>query len=525
MKTNIGIYIAGIALFLTACYKDKGEYTYRSINELSLTFSPATELDGNAYIFALPQKDTLYFELTPIVEQTDLKGESNLEYRWVIPNGKTSDTVYTKSYTFKFPPRKTKSYMNVLFGVKDLTTGLEVYQNMLLRTIVPFLNSWLILHGEEGDRKIAALEYDDSQTHLQRQVMDIYEALNENRRFQDAFALDFTSEYSADMLFILEPDSAFTYDPFMGKVLKTQQQMLPLASGAARKCYCHHPGNNPGIIDENGRFFHSGSWGYFYNAKINGDFQYQADQIYVSADRYYTMWDNVNKRFMYYNGGMNWYKPYEDSRVDESTLMAPITLFPPDIVTKINASGKNVLWMGRGLTQASASGASVLLQDIQNQVYSMIHIGYGGKDKAAKGDDKPDQSLAVDTLTLLNADFDKDSRFASTYAFSNQLFYSLGNEVYLYNLVTRESTLLYAVDEGGKITKLAFRLEDQSTADSKNAEKILGIAVETPEGKGEFYEIFLDEAGDVVQSEKYEGFGKIVDFVFTHIVHRKYELI
>lgn len=525
MKTNIGIYILGIALFLTACYKDKGDYSYRLINELNLTFSPATELDGNAYIFALPQKDTLYFELTPIVEQTDLKGEGNLEYRWVIPNGETSDTVYTKSYIFKFPPRKTKSYMNVLFCVKDMTTGLEVYQNMLLRTIVPFLNSWLILHGEEGDRKIAALEYDATQTHLQRQVMDAYEALNETRRFQDAFAMDFTSGGEVDMLFILEPDSSFVYDPFMGRVLKTQQQMLPPASGASRKCCCHHPGDNPGIIDENGRFYHSGAWGYFYNARINGDFQYQADQIYVSKERYYTMWDNANKRFMYYNGSMNWYKPYEDSRVDESTLTAPITLFPPDMAAKINASDKNVLWMGRGLTQTSGSGASVLLQDIHSQMYSMIHIGYGGKDKAGKGEDEPGQSLTVDTLTLRDADFDKDSRFASTCAFSNQLFYSLGSEVYLYNLVTREKTLLHAVDEGGKITKLAFRLEDKTMMPPMNEDRILGIAVETAEGKGEFYEIFLDEAGDVIRSAKYEGFGPIVDFVFTHITHRKYELM
>lgn len=527
MKTNTGIYILGMLLLLTACYKDKGNYAYQSINEIKLTFSPVSEKNDDSYIFALPQKDSLFFELTPVVEQTEMKNESNLEYRWIIPDGETKDTVYSKSYMFKFPPRKTKNYGNVLFSVKDLTTGLETYRKVLVKTIVPFIKSWLVLHGKDGDRKIAALEYDATQTQLQRQVGDIYESIKETRRFKNAFAMDFTSSSDLDMLFILEPDSCFVLDPFECEVKKTNTQMLPpSSSGHFRICCSHHPGTYVGAVDSKGRLYHSGAWGYFYNAKADGDFKYHADRIYVSKERYYTIWDDVNKKFMYYNSALNWYKPWEDARQSESDLNAQISLFPSDIAAKMNTSGKNVLWMGCGLTSASASGASVLLQDVQTRVYHMLHIGYGGKDKAGrKEDDKPVSTMTADTLTLGDANFEEDSQFASTYVFSNQLFYSLEDGVYLYNLITRDKTLLYSAGEGRKITKLAFRLEGESTMSSMDAERILGIAVETPDGKGEFHEIFLDGAGDVTRSAKYDGFGPIVDFLFTHLVHQRYDIL
>lgn len=524
MEKYTGICCLGVTLLLGGCYEDKGNYDYKEINEMSLTFSPASEgSKADAYIFSLPQKDSLFFELSAQVTQTNFDNDRNLEYRWVIPGEDTADTVYSKSYTFKFPPKKPKSYTNVLFSIKDKTNDVEFYQKLLVKTITPFLRSWMILHGRKGDRRIGVLEYEADRMQLSRKITDVYEELKGIRRFQNADIIKYSSMYERDVtkgdrLYVLEQDSCTWIYPFSCDVKGNAQNMMPngFRSKFAR-CVCTTPGIHFAITDTDGKLYH-GSYGHFYRTIMSDDVkEYYADQVYVAGGRCMTIWDDHHKQFFYYDAGTNYY-PYDGSKGDENSFSARITRFPE--IENLDLSKLEMMWMGHGLTENSNSGASVVMKNSEDGTYTLLHIGYGKSEK-----DESKEYVGVEIVNLNNPDFNVNSVFSSTYAYQNQLFYTLGSEVYLYNVASGESDFLYSVGTGKKITKMAFRTENRSSFRPENFEKMLGIVVETADGKGEFHEVFLNEASDVIGTAAHTGFGPIVDFCFSYLEHAGYDIL
>ena len=166
------IYILGVVAFmLGGCYEDKGNYDYKKVNDLeSITFLPEpterTETSCN-YRYRQPSLDTLRVTYTPVVTQSDVTGEDNLEFQWITSktvNKKTVlDTLRSKELTLKFAPKKKTSYAP-LFKVIDHSTGVEYYTKFNMNTVVPFVNSWFVLHGAQGDRKLGVVEGINAET-------------------------------------------------------------------------------------------------------------------------------------------------------------------------------------------------------------------------------------------------------------------------------------------------------------------------------------------------------------------------
>lgn len=533
MKINKIVGMLGIAFLVTGCYKDKGEYLYKDINDVALVVTPTGNgISEEAYVFTQPQEDTLYVELKAGVTQTLQIGDENIQYRWILTAGSQKDTVYTSACHFSFPPQKKFSY-DVLLSVTDRTTGLEIYKNLRLKTVVPFIRSWLVLHGKEGDRRIGAVEFDTSGIQFQRLVPDIYENFHGVRRFQNAFGLLYASGGAGynvekgDRLFILQPDSCTWMYPFTCKVWANQNQMMnsmetfEFTGGTGLI-----PGNIKGIMDKQGHYYHNGAWGYFYLAEAADELtDYHVDRACIAweGDRAVTMWDAVHKRLMYY--GYNWYMGYMEQRQDLSSFSARITLFPEDALKGISLEDKELLWMGTGLTNAAKTGSSVLFKKAGVDSCFLYHISYGGsKDGYSFLGGAGDEQEYVKTTLLkwANSGFNEQTVFASTAAFTEQLFYAAGSDVYLYNLASGEANFLYSVGDGKTITKLAFRKESQGAVDD-NGDKILGIAVRTATGEGEMHQIVLNEAADVIFTTSNGGFGPIVDFCYTYIEHMLYD--
>lgn len=539
MKKYIGIYIAGLLLFLSACYDDKGNYSYSDINEMTVKMTPASEGErDDIYIFTQSQDDSLLFTLTPEVEQTLEKESGNLTYTWMrqwTHERKThKDTLHTPSCTFGFPPKTAMSY-SVMFILKDETNGQEIYKQLTVKTVVPYIRSWLLLHGNDGDRRIGALEYDATKLHVQRIETDIYEKLQGRRRFQKAFAMKYASGYNRDIekgdkLFVFQPDSVTWIYPFNCTEQGSTVKMMPGGWNARFVSCTSNLDGKFGVLCDDGKYYHNGAFGYFYQAQAEvGSTDYQADRAYMSADAYVTLWDDTHKKLIYY-GNNNWYDSWTDSRVDISSFDSRIVYFTPDNLKDFNLSDCRLLWMGKGLTDQSETGASVLLKTNSGGTCHMLNIGYGGKDKsfslkAPKDDGDEPGFVNVENLILKNADFDEHTVFASTGAFRNQLFYAQGSDLYLYNIISGESDFLYSTGSGKTITRLAFRQEERGSMDSDfGHERMLGIAVVTAEGQGEFHELILDEAGDVSQSSSFDGFGPIIDFCYTYLSHANYDL-
>ena len=534
MKKYIICCILGMLVWETGCYEDKGNYSYGEINEMTLGFSPATTTSNpDLYVFPQPPQDTLFFELTPVVEQTRETDTDNLECCWQLFREKVDeeekfDTVYSKSYVFKFAPGVPTVY-DVLFSVRDKGNGVERYRRLKLKTSVPFIRSWLILHGKEGDRKIGALEYDTTGMIMSRQVEDICFEVKGERLYQDAFAMCFVSDglpralNDDDRLYLLTPEQCYWLHPFTCEERAATAVMMPRGwTGRFKSCIATDARELVDLVDEAGNYFHCGAFGFFYKAAYkNGIAGAHVDLAYTSARAYTTLWDGVNRRFMYYQKQVDLYESRENIRqaedhFDKKMLMS---VFPDKAMLEMDSPEEELVWLGRAVASNAETGGSAIFRNTLTGEYSLFHVAYE--------QNMEDASEFVSTWIqkLKNIDFRPDSKIAVTESFTDQIFYSSESEVYLYNTINGYTSFLYSVGKGNKITKLDFRMINKGTIEQDfSALKILGVGVETTAGEGEFHELFLDESGDVVKHAVYRGFGPVMDFCYTALNHMKYDL-
>ena len=118
---------------------------------------------------------------------------------------------------------------------------------------------------------------------------------------------------------------------------------------------------------------------------------------------------------------------------------------------------------------------------------------------------------------LSGLNINENSQFATSWAYANQLFYTVDGDLYLYSLTTGDSRLLYSVTSGGTITKMKFAVARGYMgfyfAEGLNSR--LGLVVENPDGTGEVHDLRLENSGDVSQVIECGGFGPIADIVFS----------
>lgn len=520
MKTNI-LLLGVMPFLLAACYEDKGNYDYKEVNDvLSLTFSPEPVVSEYSYDYKYrqPALDTLYVTYTPQVEQSQQEGGVNLEFQWIqsrIVNQKTVyDTVKAKELTLKYPPKKASSY-SPLFRMIDHSTGIEYYRQFTMKTEVPFIMSWFVLHGQPGDRKIGVVEGidDPAKTAI---AFDAYEEIWGIRRFQNAIGFVYASSdgdiyTDYEHITVLQPDSCAYMHPFNLLVTKRYEQMFPVLASRPRFVYGvgDETASSTLIVDERGQCYWAKSFGYYFMVNTNEETKdYVADKVFISEGGYATIWDKEHKRFYYYqlrSNGTMWSDPGIHPE-DEGFNNAVLTLFDEGVFAEGELENQEVLYLGQGNNSLSERGVMVLAADADKH-YTVYQIGYNVKGSSSV--------ISMEKVPLPGLSLDENSVIATSVAYADQFFFTRSSGVYLYNMMSGEEIMLY--DAGGEIAQLEFRIARNYDPGygAVNANNRLGIVVNNPDGTGELHEIFLDGAGDVQRNVIYTGFGPIQDIVFS----------
>lgn len=517
------IYILGVVAFmLGGCYEDKGNYDYKKVNDLeSITFLPEpterTETSCN-YRYRQPSLDTLRVTYTPVVTQSDVTGEDNLEFQWITSktvNKKTVlDTLRSKELTLKFAPKKKTSYAP-LFKVIDHSTGVEYYTKFNMNTVVPFVNSWFVLHGAQGDRKLGVVEGINAETDELSVVYDAYQDIWGIRRFQDATKLLYLSSDGSDYanlivehMFAIQPDSCAYMHPFDLVVNKRFELMMPNVSPRPRLAYASGDGYSAGfLVDANGHLYWTKGMGWMFTVKTDDNTKnYQVKNVFLSRSGYATIWDREHRQFMYYNmnGNRMIWSNSEIHPEDESSVV--LTLFDKGIFAEDEWKNQEIVYMGQGNSDISEEGTIIIGVDGQ-QNYTVYQLGFNGQGTSF---------IEVSKTPAVNMNLDATSQFATSIAFKDQIFYTRNSAVYLYNVASGEEIYLY--DAGGPITKLQFRIAawDNTGYGTIDANRRLAVVVNNPDGTGELHELFLTSGGDVDKTFIHTGFGEIQDIVFTN---------
>lgn len=515
---NKNICIIGLLLTLTlgSCYKDKGNYDYKDVNNFEVTVTPApADKETNLYLVNQPGATAETFQLTAEGKQTLNKSEENLEYIWyrtlnVEGEKVSSDTITGKENLMKLPAAK-KSVWNVLLVVRDKSLDIEYYRSITVKTKVPFTNSWLFVHGAAGERKIGSLSWDVAGK--AEIIPDILDAMGRSG-FPYMTGITYTSggaedHYLQERLFITSSPDSITYIfPFDCKKMGDYREMNVSANVHFREVITPKVSGASyvGLISTDGKYYYSTSWGIPEFSQAQGDVSsdYSIDLAYMDSQGYVTLWDDTHKRLMNCIDGTVGYM----GTVDANAL-----------------AGKKALWLGRDAKTKGTGDEEPSLFIAKNEHNGkcyLYHISYDDNgDKPAMGDDGnggEGDGFAYGNVTCDSTHawgFDNSTLFAVSNYYQDQFFFTKDNAVYRGIMASGESIKLY--EPQGTIKKIAFRYTNQSSVVEFNVNQyILALVVTNAEGHDEIHEIHLNNGGDVEKVETYDlGDITIIDWEFT----------
>ncbi len=527
---NTGKLITGFLLLMlaSACYKDKGNYDYKTVNNFEVTVTPApSSIERNLYLINQPGTKAETFVVTANATQTQGTTEDNLEYTWYrtlyIEGEKkpTRDTITGKENQMELVAQKKTTY-DLLLIVRDKTTDIEYYQNFTVKTKTPFTNAWLYIHGDAGARKIGALQWDINGK--PEVIPDIMEKMGQPG-YAHATGITYTAHGSEDFLkterlFITSGQDSVTYViPFTCKAKGRWQQMgLPGTVKIKDKIISPYMSERQlcGLIDSKGQVYFSNSWGTpNFSRPETKITNYKADQAYMDAEGNAILWDNTNKRLMFCSNGE--YMEYAGG------------------LKSNDLKNKEMLWLGRAPKMTNAAESEPILFIAKNMNNNKCYLytiskGSGGDDKSlltTKGKDEQENMLSSTVCdSIYTWNFDKSTLFATTNYFQDQLFYTAENTIYRATLASGESFKLYKPKEG-TIKQIAFRLTNASRYIDSNTQidyniyqRVLAIIVTKADGTDEIHEIHLNNAGDVEAEHIYDlGQISILDWAYTGL-HR-----
>lgn len=530
MKKLINFAIVALMVSLVGCYKDLGNYDYKDINEISVAVSPeAQSYDDEfyTYTYVYRQPATEAFEVTYKAEvtQTVNSSDSGVEYQWIVlKNSSKRDTLDTKEITLRFEP-KVKTTYTVRLKVTDVKNDISKYRNLSIRTEMPFVKSWLVLHGKEGERRLGAVERPDNRSETEV-VNDVYEAIHGAANpFSNVVDMFYTPSDGANFnmpehLTLLETNKSYYLHPFdMVITPRGYDLMIPIPTANPRLAYGVTNtalGRYAMIVTENGKFFHGGPGGFYHMPYALPEVEdYHVDKAYITSKSQGIIWDNVAKRFMYYNFGYNWYDRYDGSgRPTNVSINSPLSPFPQNLFLANELTNKEVFWMGQSLNTSYEDGMTAIMKDVSTEQFWLYQFNFDTYD---------DFEIGVEKELLTDLVFNDSSLFAVSAAFSQQFFYTIDDVLYHYNTVTKEITPIYSLDSGESFTVLKFREPGNHYMVGNENHKLAMGVLSANGAKGALHEVTFSMAGDVINSDVFDGgFGPIknIDFTFIHRVIR-----
>ena len=439
------------------------------------------------------------FRLVAEGKQTLNGSEDNLEYTWyrtlsIDKKEVSKDTITGKENLMELVAAK-KSEWRILLVVRDKSMNLEYYKSLTVQT-------------KEGDRKLGSLSWNT--TGEAEVTPDMMAAMGqpgypEMTRINYAIA-GAESYLETERLFLISaPDSINYIFPFNCKVMGNPRQMGIPGTVKIKELISPKQTWNAslGMITEDGKLYFSDRSGVpeFKMTSGNVASNYKVDMAYMDSQGYITMWDNTNKRLMYYLEGALGYMG---------------TLGAKDL------QGKKGLWLGRDAQTVGTDQEPCLFiaKSESNDKCYLYRISYTAKDdKMTKGDDGKDEyaygSVTCDSIHAWG--FTEQTKFAVTDYFQDQFFFTEDNTLYRGIMASGEKIQLYTAP--GTIKKIAFRFTNETSVNEfRGYLRILGLLVTNADGTDEIHELHLSNAGDVEEKHVYDlGNVSVVDWAFSEV--------
>ncbi|MBV4358205.1 PKD-like family lipoprotein [Pinibacter aurantiacus] len=304
-----------LILGMYSCYKDKGNYDYKTLDNIVID----TSVNNIQADYAVYRYDTLTIQpeiyLNGKLVSSEKEVSGKLEFTWVIFQGYVGTPVYTRDtlshqINLKVPITKSAGKWIVHLAVKDLNTQVETYQRFNLQVSEVLSDGWMVLYEKEGKTDVGIIVDERVKTGVTkpRQFLDVIK--NTNGAALDGKPVSLVHSIaplsSGDVLIASENDmvgvdkSSFTITYPFNKLFWT---------APANKSIQFLTGNNTRkelVVNDNKvhvtNFISSGSYRTnYFGAALGGDYgQIDSWTPYYYGSAYdAVVYDKTNKRFAY----------------------------------------------------------------------------------------------------------------------------------------------------------------------------------------------------------------------------------
>ena len=540
-RIHVLLTIALLGMLASSCFKDKGNYDYTEINRFEVKIKPEITSTDQTYwvIKSTSGRDSVVF--TASVEQTLALDSTNMDLRWYIweDDETVADTAYGFRHAFYFEEGEDKTY-EVNFRAFDKNTGLSYADDFSLRTREAFQYAWVVVHGNEGNRYLGFLDYPSSNNYLDSAsvVKDGYAVIANTRRFENLEHVAYMAGQASggqDRLLLLARDSAWALNPYTMEVTRSQSELyyggIPVSYSLLRGESGEYSAPRSVLISEGGQFYFADRWGYMYEVQRDASVpeNYTATDAFAvpnssnaTGEGYNLIWDGENHKFYFHTmptydkgAGSSINVKYTDAELANIRLkdVAAAGEYP----TAVNLDDLTLLWMGKGMKDlvSRTTTATALMRSSEGEL-RFIHFALGG-------DDGYDEIYMETEPATELGDYavDENSKFGTTYAFPNQLYFTVGSKIYcLYNGGdTKQIEQIEDVGAGNEIVELSFRLSNQAYGNhmvpsaAGNFNRIFAVAYNGANGGG-IMEIRLSQSGALDKTTNYTGFEEISEIEY-----------
>lgn len=515
------------SLVFSGCYKDMGNYKYKTINTLSIKLvSEITE--------RIPLKDSTVIEMEPTITQTSVTDESNLKFEWQLYNSSylTWDS-YSKVKKLKYAivaGDKNLNY-NLRLVVTDSLNNVKYYKELKVNLIQPYAKCWFVLQDNNGKSVLGSVENPDAVPIITvdafgrenpgsaidgspRYIMTNanYVSMNKNWvKWPFASLYVFTDKGGAFYnSATLEPNLMFT--KFMRGYSGT-----PNVQGA---CYSF----DKEFILDNGNLW-QGRGVRFYKAVLNGTAVGTTASFtgIVPILNDIILFDDLNKRFLYFNQDNNiWYaqdnapdRPSVENKTNIENI--PVISGYLNVFNPTNVGADKTFLFGGvayGKRGVEMKGLAILWSDTDAKKLHLYEFSKYGMNYSQ-------EPSCSGYWAITPTGISKNSKFATSFQYDRIVFYSSENKLYKLDLSTTPATasVIYTYPDAGATIKLLKFRSDYYNTNDRTPCQWLALAVQTSSGQGAVVEMHLSLAGQLDKSQavhEYNGFGKIVDIGFTN---------
>jgi hypothetical protein len=471
---------------LTGCYKDKGNYAYHTINDITAITSADT--------FRVTRLDTL--TITPMIKGLDT---ARVRYEWrVTPVEDPADplsigkiVVLSTQHTLheQITLKAGANYYRLDLVMIDTVTGVSYFRQLALQVTTAFQTGWMLLEQGGGNTDISFITPENKVFH------NVYSAANPDKPLP-ASSWKLISINTNGLLGILNQvyfdTEGYTLDNTTLQVTAPYSKLFfgPPATVQPQNV------SKPSIFSYGPFTFSAGKiygMNSIYTSTLFGAAYTQPDDQGYTAAPYVAgglsygaiFFDQAHHRFMYDGGGTS----------------TALKVFPPNntMAYDLNKVNKKMLTMkaGMGWDLWPDNWYAVFKNEGDDSCF-LYTVNANGNLTTTP--------VAAGLQAILNS---PDVQRSPDYLFSatvKQMYYAADNKLYVYDMAANQSRVVYQFPAGEMITALQMQNNTITVATYNGSA-----------GGGTVYDLPISSTGDIsgnAYTRKNTGFEKIITLTF-----------